>query len=79
MTGERHDRIPDTLLFDRKRALRGYRINKMAMGLVNPLNREAFKKDEEAYLDRFGLSAQETGAGMIVMENKVAAPNTAAA
>src|SRR5438067_13173851 len=64
MTGERHDRIPDTLLFDRKRALRGYRINKMAMGLVNPLNREAFKKDEEAYLDRFGLSAQEKAAVM---------------
>src|SRR3981081_2610405 len=64
MTGERDDRIPETLLFDRKRALRGYRINKMAMGLVNPLNREAFKKDEEAYLDRFGLSAEEKAAVM---------------
>jgi hypothetical protein len=30
MTAEREDdRIPDTPLFDRKRALRGYRINKI--------------------------------------------------
>ena len=64
MTGERDDCIPDTPLFDRKRALRGYRINKMAMGLRNPANREAFKKDEEAYLDRFGLTAQEKAAVM---------------
>ena len=53
------DQIPDTPLFDRKRALRGYRINKMAMGLSDPANREAFRKDEGAYLDRFGLTAQE--------------------
>ena len=58
------DRIPDTPLFDRKRSLRGYRINKMAMGLSNPANREAFKQDEGAYLDRFGLSPEEKQAVM---------------
>ena len=58
------DRIPDTPLFDRKRSLRGYRINKMAMGLSNPANREAFKQDEGAYLDRFGLTAEEKEAVM---------------
>ena len=56
------DRIPDTPLFDRKRSLRGYRINKMAMGLSQPANREAFKQDESAYLDRFGLDSEEKAA-----------------
>ena len=56
------DRIPDTPLLDRKRSLRGYRINKMAMGLSDPANREAFRQDEEAYLDRFGLTPEEKDA-----------------
>ena len=54
------DRIPDTTLFDRKRSLAGYRINKMAMALGRPENRDAFKADEGAFLDRFGLSAAVT-------------------
>jgi len=58
------DRIPDTPLLDRKRTLRGYRINKMAMGLCNPANREAFRDDESAYLDRFGLAPEEKEAVM---------------
>jgi protocatechuate 4,5-dioxygenase alpha chain len=65
MTAEpKDDRIPDTPLFDRKRSLRGYRLNKMAMGLSDPANREAFKQDEGAYLDRFGLTAEEKEAVM---------------
>ena len=31
----------------------------MAMGLGKPENREAFRADESAYLDRFGLTAEE--------------------
>ncbi len=58
------DRIPDTPLFDRKRSLRGYRINKMAMGLSTPENREAFRQNESAYLDRFGLTPEEKEAVM---------------
>src|SRR6476646_10120565 len=58
------DRIPDTPLFDRKRSLRGYRINKMAMGLADPANRDAFRQNEEAYLDRFGLTSEEKKAVM---------------
>jgi len=53
------DQIPDTPLFDRPRSLHGYRLNKMAMGLGDPANRAAFKADEKAYLDRFGLSDAE--------------------
>src|SRR5215211_7819561 len=58
------DPLPETPLFDRKRSLRGYRINKMAMGLSNPDNRRAFRDDEGAYLDRFGLTAEEKEAVM---------------
>jgi protocatechuate 4,5-dioxygenase, alpha chain len=58
------DRIPDIPLFDRKRSLQGYRINKMAMGLSRPENREAFRENESAYLDRFRLTAEEKEAVM---------------
>ena len=58
------DRIPDTPLLDRARTRRGYRINKMAMGLCLPANRAAFRQDESAYLDRFGLTAEEKTAVM---------------
>lgn len=60
--GAATDRIPDTPLLDRARSLRGYRINKMAMGLGQPANREAFLADEAAYLDRFGLAPEEKAA-----------------
>jgi protocatechuate 4,5-dioxygenase alpha chain len=58
------DAIPETPLFDRKRSLRGYRINKMAMGLSHPENRKAFRENESAYLDRFGLTPEEKEAVM---------------
>ncbi|WP_244472027.1 alpha/beta fold hydrolase [Prosthecomicrobium hirschii] len=58
------DSIPAVPLFDRARSRRGYRINKMAMGLSRPENRAAFLAGEEAYLDRFGLSAEEKRAVM---------------
>ena len=58
------DRIPDTPLFDRKRSLSGYRLNKMAMGLGEAANRAAFKADEAAYIDRFGLSPEQKHAVM---------------
>lgn len=58
------DRIPDTPIFDRARQQRGYRLNKMAMGLTEPANREAFRTDERGYLARFGLTDEEVDAVM---------------
>lgn len=58
------DRIPDTPIFDRARQQRGYRLNKMAMGLTSPANREAFRTDERSYLARFGLTEEEVHAVM---------------
>lgn len=54
--------IAPTPLFDRNANLRGYRLNKMAMALGEPANRAAFVEDEDSYLDRFGLSAEEKAA-----------------
>jgi protocatechuate 4,5-dioxygenase, alpha chain len=54
--------LPDTPLFDRAGSIRGYQINKMAMSLGDLANRLAFKADEAAYLDRFGLTAEQKSA-----------------
>lgn len=58
------DSIPETPLFDRPRARKGYRINKMAMALVDSAKREAFAENEEAFLDSYGLTAEEKAAVM---------------
>ena len=60
----RSDEIPDIPLLDRKRRQQGYRLNKMAMSLGSPQNRDAFRADESAYLDGFGLNEQEKRAVM---------------
>jgi len=51
--------IPDTTIFDLRASRRGLRLNKMCGSLCDPANREAFKRDEEAYLSRFYLSEEE--------------------
>jgi protocatechuate 4,5-dioxygenase alpha chain len=51
--------IPDTSIFDLRASRRGYRLNKMCGSLCSPANREAFKRDEDAYMDRFSLSEEE--------------------
>jgi len=56
------DRLPDTPLFDRPRGGLGYELNRMAMALMDPANREAFKRDESAFLDRFDLTAEQRAA-----------------
>lgn len=51
--------MPETPLLDRGRSIRGYRLNKMAMSLAQPGNREKFRADEHAFLEAFGLSEEE--------------------
>jgi protocatechuate 4,5-dioxygenase alpha subunit len=51
--------IPDTSIFDLRLAQRGRRLNKLCAALCSPQEREAFKRDEEAYLSRFGLDEGE--------------------
>ncbi len=56
---DRSKDIPGTTIFDWRESQRGYRINKFAMSFVKPENREAFKADEEAYMEKWNLSEQE--------------------
>ena len=51
--------IEDTNIFGAEQTRRGYRLNKFAMSLVKPDNREAFLADEEAALAASDLTQQE--------------------
>lgn len=50
--------IAESLVFDLQLSWAGYRINKLCNSLTDPANREAYKQDEEAYMERYGLSAE---------------------
>ena len=48
--------IEDTKIFDHIETRRGYRLNKFAMSMTIVRNREAFKADEEAYMENWDLT-----------------------
>jgi protocatechuate 4,5-dioxygenase alpha subunit len=51
--------IPDTSIFDLRLSRRGARLNRMCTALCSPAEREAFKRDEEAFMARFSLTDHE--------------------
>ena len=51
--------IPNTSIFDLRLSQRGRRLNRMCAALCSPAERDAFKRDEEAFLSRFGLTEDE--------------------
>ena len=57
-----YDDIPGTIVFDGRRSRRGYALNKFLMSLNQPTNREAFRNDEHAYLDRFAVDDEQRDA-----------------
>lgn len=52
-------RIYGSEVFDLANSWRGYRINKMCNALSQAANREAFKRDEEAFLAAHHLTEEE--------------------
>jgi protocatechuate 4,5-dioxygenase, alpha chain len=58
-TDRDYDDIPGTYVFDGGRARQGYALNSMCMSLNDPLNRDAFRRDPEAYLNGFELSEEQ--------------------
>ncbi len=54
--------IPGTTLFDGEQARKGYALNKMCFSFNSADNRAAFVRDEEAYMRKFGLNAQQAAA-----------------
>lgn len=54
-----YESIPGTYVYDSRRARMGYALNMFCMSLNKVENREAFKQNQAAYLDRFVLSAEQ--------------------
>jgi len=54
-----HIDIPGTTLFDGKQAMKGYALNKMCYDFNQAVNREAFKADEEGWMEKYGLNEQQ--------------------
>ena len=48
--------IPGTTVFTAMRSRQAYHLHKFCMSLMDPANRDAFRLDERAYLDRFRMS-----------------------
>lgn len=51
--------IPGTTVFTAQRSREAYHLHKFCMSLMEAGNREAFKADERAYLDRFRMSEEQ--------------------
>ena len=51
--------IADTTVFDLRLSRRGQRLNKLCAALCSPQERDAFKRDEEAFMSRFALTEAE--------------------
>src|SRR5690242_3192455 len=51
--------IPGTKVFTAARSRQAYHLHKFCMSLMKPENREAFRRDEQAYLERFRMSAEQ--------------------
>jgi protocatechuate 4,5-dioxygenase alpha chain len=47
--------IPGTYVFDGTISRTGYKLNKLAFSLGDAANREEYRRDEEAYLEKFKL------------------------
>jgi protocatechuate 4,5-dioxygenase, alpha chain len=53
------DDIPGTTLFDAQRARQGYHVNQFCMSLMKAENRDAFRKDERAYLMKWPMTEEQ--------------------
>lgn len=60
MTQKRN--IEGTTIFDGGQAAKGYEINKMCFSFNDPENRKAFLADKVAYMDKYGLTADQRDA-----------------
>ena len=58
-TPQDYDSIPGTYVYDAQRSRVGYALNMFCMSLNKAQNRQLFKADAAAYLDKFPLTAQQ--------------------
>lgn len=59
---DHHIHIPGTTVFDGKMAMKGYALNKMCYDFNKAENREAFRADEEAWMEKYGLNDEHKDA-----------------
>jgi protocatechuate 4,5-dioxygenase alpha chain len=59
---ERLDDIDGTPVFTGARAATGYALNKMCFSFNDAANRADFRRDEEAYMARYGLDERQKAA-----------------
>tara|TARA_Y100000588_G_C14135070_1_gene873438 strand:+ start:97 stop:456 length:360 start_codon:yes stop_codon:yes gene_type:complete len=61
MSNQKHfsREIPGSYIFNGLASTKGYQINKFAMSLASSKNREEFKENETAYLQKWNLSNKE--------------------
>ena len=51
--------IPGTTIFDAEQSRKGYHLNQFCMSLMKAENREAFRRDERAYLDQWPMTEEQ--------------------
>lgn len=54
--------IPGTTIFDADMARQGFALNQFCMSLMKANNRERFKEDQSAYLDRWSMTEAQKSA-----------------
>ena len=54
-----YESIPGTYVYDSRRCRMGYALNMFCMSLNKAGNREDFKQNQAAYLDRFALTVEQ--------------------
>jgi len=57
-----YEDIPGTFVFDADRSREGYHLNQFCISLRLQKNRDAFNADEEAYLDKYPMTAEQRAA-----------------
>jgi protocatechuate 4,5-dioxygenase, alpha chain len=53
------DDIPGTIIFDGQQAIKGYALNKMCFSFNSAENRDAYRRDEDGYCDKFELTEEQ--------------------
>jgi len=55
-THDYHIDIPGTTVFDGRQAMKGYALNKMCYDFNQQANRDGFRADPEAWMEKYGLN-----------------------
>lgn len=62
MVEKDYEDIPGTFVFDADRSREGYHLNQFCISLRQQVNRTAFNENEEAYLDKYPMTAEQRSA-----------------